>query len=176
MVDKYRQVTAEIFPTDSAIKLSNAVGLCELPTRDHFDNACINPYFGKDEYKSSHADLISQCEVIRLFQQMAVSSDFDLALLASFPLKPVREALTEEQLAMLKLIHEMTKNWATGHITNKLIEHLNIGQSKDAAGIADALIAILNGQSPSEAAKGKAAGSAKKPIKQFLLGLTGDST
>ena len=160
----------EFFPSDSAIKLGHSAGLCELPARHNYEHVFAYPAF-PGNWKQDRSELLAECDRIKLFQQMSIASTFDMAITAAWPIKSERDKLTETQITILEVIYEMTRNWSVGYVAEKLIEAIETDRTSSKPALADALIAIMNGQSPNEVATGKAAGT----IKQFFMELTTDS-
>ena len=80
--------------------------------------------------------------------------------------------LTGEQREALEIIHRLTVSWARGHVTDKLLEEIEIGDGKNKAALADAIMDLMtgnSGDSREKDSKGKKAGGV---IKQLYMELT----
>lgn len=161
------KVPTEYFPSDYAIVIANHGNLCTTTDRNQYDHMIAYPAFNPDKQKEREV-ILAECRALKMFQIMSVSGKFENALKAAYPRE--YQDFEKEQLDSLKIIHELTTDWATGHIIDKLLEEIDIGDGKNKAGIADAILSIMKGESIQDAAGKKGTGGGT--VKTFLMKLT----
>jgi hypothetical protein len=90
------------FPTVFAQRLGEKVGLL-FPRKNGMD----------------HAKHMEAQERMQYFQQMAVTSKFEDCILSYIDIP-----LSDTQIESLKIIHQSTKPWITGHIVGELMNRI----------------------------------------------------
>ena len=95
--------TSQTLPTTFAISLGEISGIL----LKHGTGADAHEYMGR-------------IELMKAFQQMAVTCSFEESLIAFHGFK-----LSDEQLESLKIIYKSTKPWMLGHVVGVLLEKLD---------------------------------------------------
>lgn len=79
---------------------------------------------------------LDDVDIMREFQQLAVSYDLETALLAY-----VEVELGDDQLEILEIIHKSTRPWLVGHVVGEIANQMNIKPIESAQVILNRLIA-----------------------------------
>lgn len=92
-------------PTKFAIKLA--------------ESACL--FVPEDEARDNDELWYDLRDRLVNFQKLALACDFETCMVSYFD---IRDNLTEDQLNILKIIHENTKNWLMGHVAEIMLDNL----------------------------------------------------
>lgn len=116
----------------------------------------------------NHHDYNDRIDMMRSFQQMAVSTSFEEAQIAFY-----EYGLNQEQVEALKVIYRSTNGWIRGHAIGALMQDLAEDKIKEKDRVAAAM-AILEETSEGSSPEGGQSDQPKqKQKKGMILRLTG---
>lgn len=169
-------------PTGTAVSLAHSCGLVDVA-----DDKELYMYKSGMEFKIQNFDRIKSknlnqkeindfvveqsesLERLARFQEVAYTGEFETALIAGYH----SFSLTDDQKAILEIIHKYTRDWSIGYLTSTLMKHIGDKRysGKDKASMVEAISKIMNGEDPE---KIKANGQAAGVIKSFYMELNGE--
>lgn len=173
-------------PTYPAVLIANQCGLAPaIITEEMYDRFMIHgPLLIKNDLgyqnipESEWREIVIQeinrpMDRLKTFQQLSFSgATLDIAIAGSY----FGYDISDQQREALAIIHQLSRSWATGELATALMETMREKLSgKDKAQIAETIVAIMNGESPDDAAKGKK-GRVGRTIKEFYMEFTTDES